>query len=230
MASEKDTVYLSSEIERENFNKSVPSDNWKDAEKRWIWKTETEKKTTAFGEASSCSCENCERFAGKEDEREYFSKDYGRYKGVMVWMGISSVGMIHVERMEGKIDSETYAEMIPNRALSKIHQHDGTDFILQQDNASMHVLAATLEAFAEAEIEMLPHPALSPDLNPVENVWALLVRRIYAEGRGYESEGTLWTAIEEEAGKLTKEEIAPFIDSMPRRYLTVVEKRGSYIQ
>jgi transposase len=167
---------------------------------------------------------------GKEEEKEYFSKDYGTYKGVMVWIGISSEGMIHIERMEGKIDSETYTEMILNKALPKIHQYHGTDFILQQDNASMHVSAATTEAFAEAEIEMLPLPALSPDLNPVENVWALLVRRIYAEGRGYESEGTLWAAIEEEARKLTKEDIAPFIDSMPRRYLTVIEKRGSYIQ
>jgi transposase len=167
---------------------------------------------------------------GKEEEKEYFSKDYGRYKGVMVWMGISSEGLIHIERMEGKINSETYTDMILNKAIPKIHEHYGVDFLLQQDNGSVHVSTSTLQAFSDAEIEMQPHPALSPDLNPVENLWALLVRRIYAGGKGYESEDALWEAIEGEAKKLTKEEIAPFIDSMTRRYLAVIEKRGSYIQ
>jgi transposase len=38
-------------------------------------------------------------------------------------------------------------------------------------------------------------PAKSPDLNPIENVWGLLARRIYAQGRQYETQRELKMAI-----------------------------------
>jgi hypothetical protein len=64
---------------------------------------------------------------GKDDEKQYCSKDYGKFKGVMVWLAISSAGVVHIERMQGKINSEVYVDMILEKAVPKFHFHHGTD-------------------------------------------------------------------------------------------------------
>lgn len=52
----------------------------------------------------------------------------------------------------------------------------GRDFILTQDNACLHVAA---RSYLEVNIiKLLPHPADSPDLNTIENVWDVMGRRL----------------------------------------------------
>jgi transposase len=167
---------------------------------------------------------------GKDEAKDYYSKDYGKFKGVMVWMAISKAGLVHIERLDGNIDSELYSDMILSKAVPDFHYYHGTDFVFQQDNSRIHTSKFTLKCFEDYEIPLFPHPPLSPDLNPVENVWALLVRRLYAEGKGYTSEQSLWEAIQAEAEKITPADIAPFIDSMIERCVAVIENKGKYIQ
>ena len=42
-------------------------------------------------------------------------------------------------------------------------------------------------------------PPSSPDLNPIEHVWAIIKRRVYADGRQFSSKDALWIAIEDAA-------------------------------
>ncbi len=48
--------------------------------------------------------------------------------------------------------------------------------------------------FHEA-IDILPWPTLSPDLNPIESVWGMLVRDVYANFKQYDDILSLVTAI-----------------------------------
>lgn len=54
----------------------------------------------------------------------------------------------------------------------------GQRIVFVQDNCSIHVAAAAREWFQDHEdaLELLPWPAKSPDLNPIENLWASMVR------------------------------------------------------
>ncbi|CAF4257351.1 unnamed protein product [Rotaria magnacalcarata] len=47
----------------------------------------------------------------------------------------------------------------------------GSDWIFQQDNAPIHQLKVNLTWFKSQKINVLPCPSLSPDLNPIENLW-----------------------------------------------------------
>jgi len=53
----------------------------------------------------------------------------------------------------------------------------GRDFILMQNNALLYV-ASNCEYLAVNNIQLLPHPFNSPDLNPIEHVWDMIDRRL----------------------------------------------------
>ncbi|GFU99919.1 transposable element Tcb1 transposase [Trichonephila clavipes] len=68
-----------------------------------------------------------------------------------------------------------------------IHRHTGPSpyhglhlpsAIFQQDNARPHGARNVQEFFFTHQIKLLPWPACSLDLSPIENVWSLLAQRL----------------------------------------------------
>jgi transposase len=57
------------------------------------------------------------------------------------------------------------------------------DVLYVQDNASFNLGEPAMAVFRQYNINLVKHPAYSPDLNPIELVWAELERRIMYKGR-----------------------------------------------
>ena len=72
--------------------------------------------------------------------------------------------------------------------------------VFQQDNASSHTARLTRAFFCEMGLTVLPWPANSPDLNPIENIWSVLKQ--YVEKRSVKTKNELIKVIEEEWNKL----------------------------
>ena len=53
----------------------------------------------------------------------------------------------------------------------------------------------------EQKIRLLDHPACSPNLNPIENLWGLIVSKVYEGGRQYSAMSELKNAILDAWGK-----------------------------
>ncbi len=61
----------------------------------------------------------------------------------------------------------------------------GSDCVFQQDGASIHTSRSKKTWFMQNNITLLNLPALSPDLNPMENIWGIFSRKIYENGKQY---------------------------------------------
>uniref|UniRef100_H3GUW3 Tc1-like transposase DDE domain-containing protein n=1 Tax=Phytophthora ramorum TaxID=164328 RepID=H3GUW3_PHYRM len=107
------------------------------------------------------------------------------------------------------------------------HLHHGVDYIYQQDNASIHRSKFTTAFFEEEDIRVLDWPVRSPDLNPIENVWAMMDQIVYHNGKQYDSVAELTAAIYAAWETVDLTYLRKLIDSMPRRCIEVISKQGN---
>jgi hypothetical protein len=75
-------------------------------------------------------------------------------------------------------------------------------------------------------IRVLSWPSLSPDLNIIENVWGILTRRVYRNGRQFNTINELKTAISEEWERLTITELRKLFATIPSRIFQVINRNG----
>lgn len=106
------------------------------------------------------------------------------------------------------------------------HLHHGLDYIYQQDNASIHRSKLTTEFFEEEGIRVLDWPERSQNLNPIENVWAMMAQIVYYNGKQYDSVADLSPAILAAWDALDLTYLEKLVASMPGRCIEVISKQG----
>ncbi|GBM97306.1 hypothetical protein AVEN_27072-1 [Araneus ventricosus] len=106
-------------------------------------------------------------------------------------------------------------------------QNDG---IYQQDNARCHTARSVCAWFEEHQDEftVLPCPANSPDLNPIENMWDHLHRVVRAMDPQPRNLAQLATALESAWLNIPVNTFRNLIDSLPARLAAVRSAKGGY--
>ncbi|KAF0748124.1 hypothetical protein AaE_007457 [Aphanomyces astaci] len=162
----------------------------------------------------------------RHPKESFFSRKFGG-RSVMVWAGFSSDGATELAFLEGNQNSCKYIWTLQDYLFPFAHQIYKGDFTFMQDGASIHRSKETMEFLTSQNVNMFEHPALSPDLNPIENLWGILVRGIYAGGKQYHSVEALILAIKHEWSKIDVAIMQRLVDSMPRRCVAVIESNGA---
>ncbi|KAI5750288.1 hypothetical protein M8J76_014383 [Diaphorina citri] len=145
---------------------------------------------------------------------------------VMFWAGISSEGRTELVSVPSPtLNAERYVTDILEEHVVPLSRIQGTDFILMHDNARPHVAARVTQFLQEARIGTLPHPAISPDLNPIEHAWDMLKRRIRARDPAPATLPELEQAAKEEWRNIPQEMFRNLVRSMKRRLQAVIKNR-----
>lgn len=106
----------------------------------------------------------------------------------------------------------------------------GNDFdnsILQEDNDPKHRSRKCTHFKENNNIEILPWPSMSPDINPIENVWGLMKMKI---ARKWKSSLKSSTRLLQATWKELPLQLAEnLVDSLPTRISMLIERKGDYI-
>jgi transposase len=145
---------------------------------------------------------------------------------VMVWAAFGHNGKSDIVFIDKRMDSNDYKELLESH-LDNIRKTIGSkNLLFQQDNAPIHRANATKDWFRAKKIQLLEWPALSPDLNPIENMWGILARRVYADGKQYVTVEELQKAIKAEWAKISIQDMRSLTTTMPNRIFELIRLEG----
>ncbi|GFX73527.1 transposable element Tcb1 transposase [Trichonephila clavipes] len=146
---------------------------------------------------------------------------------IMVWGGIGHHSHTPLVRNAGTLNSQRYISEVMEPVILPYVQGLATA-IFQQDNAGPHVARIVQRFFVNHQIELLPWPALSPDLSQIENMWSMVAQRLTQITPSAVTPDQFWQRVEAGWSAVPQEHTQSLFESMPRRVTAVISNNGGY--
>lgn len=154
---------------------------------------------------------------------------------IMLWSAITYAGVGWMCRIDGNMDKTLYKEILQDdldQTLEFTREKLGfrrDQMIFQHDNDPKHTSNLVKEYLSEQEYQTMKWPAQSPDLNPIENMWALLKRRL----NEYETAPKGLNDLNERVNdiwynNILVSECQNIISSMPKRIEACIKAKGRW--
>lgn len=197
--------------------------NWTEADWcRVMWSDETHFYLGHHGR------EYVQRPAGTALDPKYTRKTEPLQGKVSLWGCICAWGLGHAELYIDSLDARRYQSIVALNLVSSSRQFWSTgQWYFQQDNATPHTAYTSQVWIHNHGIDLIDWPAWSPDLNPIENLWNDLKRRVYAHNAKTMEELEHWIGIEWQATDLNF--ISHICKTMPHRLQLLLNNSGHKI-
>ena len=155
---------------------------------------------------------------------------YGPRKSIMVWAAISAEGKSEMIRFQGNVTARRYREeALEPGLLPFLNTHQANQMQYMQDNAPRHHAYATRDWFQDNNVTLFsPWPSKSPDMNPIENLWAQMETALNRRVNRPTNECQLWNAVREEWANVDMFDIRRHVFSIGRRCTALVQAAGHH--
>ncbi len=145
-------------------------------------------------------------------------------QSVMIWAAMSSAGVGPLCFLKSTVNAAIYREILEHIMLPSADKLYGdADFIFQQDLAPAHTAKGTKSWLNDHGVGVLDWPANSPDLNPIENLWGIVKRKM-RDTRPNNADD-LKAAIKATWASIPPQQCHKLITSMPRRIEAVIQAK-----
>jgi transposase len=167
--------------------------------------------------------------------REAFKHEYCTDKQahpvkLHVWACFSARGLGYCYISEETLDGKRLKRILDTHLLASAQLHFNQDppepWWLLQDNAPTHTSRAVQQWLHNHGVSCLDFPPYSPDLNPIENLWVNVEKRV--EERAPKTVEELQNIIAEEWKNTSKSLLQKLAHSMPKRCQAVIEAHGDH--
>ena len=144
----------------------------------------------------------------------------------MVWGCFSWEGVGPIHLIESTMDRFVYKDLLETVMLPYAEENMPLVWQFQQDNDPKHSSKLVCEWFRQHNLKVVEWPSQSPDLNPIENLWGELKRKLARLPCRNKKE--LWENIQQEWYNMPIETCRKLISSMPKRIEAVIRSKGGY--
>jgi transposase len=160
-------------------------------------------------------------------EEQIFSTRVQGGGSIMIWASFGWGGKSSICFIDGRMNSNGYQKVLKHHLIDIGENIGGSDWVFQQDNAPVHRSKVNISWFKSQKVNVLPWPSLSADLNPIENLWGMLARKVYNEGKQFSTKEQLKTAILNSWEEISLEHLQKLVSSMPDRIFEVIKLNGA---
>lgn len=155
------------------------------------------------------------------------SEPYGG-GSVMVWGGICGDQKTDLVVVNGNLTGQRYIDQVLRPVVLPFLQRQQHGVLYQQDNAPPHVARIVHNFFNVNNVNVMPWPARSPDLSPIEHLWDHLDRRIRSRQNPPINRQQMAQALIDEWRLIPADVIRRLTTSARRRVFACINARGGH--
>lgn len=149
----------------------------------------------------------------------------------MVWACFSHSGPGPLVPVEGTLRQDQYVGILQQHLVPFTEERCGAgQCYFQQDNAPCHKSRRVMAFLQEQVFAIMEWPPFSPDLNPIENLWAIVKEKVHSGATSDKNElyALVWCIWMEDSG--IKDACKALVEGMPRRVQACIRSKGGPIK
>ena len=144
----------------------------------------------------------------------------------MVWGDIMGRRKTNIIVVQSNLSAQGYINQILQPEAVPFLQRHGPA-ILMHDNARRHVARICRQFLNRNNVNVLPWPAVSPDMNPIERIWDYLGKKVRARGNEHNLRDPE-KALIQEWNNIPNAVIRRYVRSVPGRLAACINCRGGH--
>ncbi|GFV72586.1 transposable element Tcb1 transposase [Trichonephila clavipes] len=116
----------------------------------------------------------------------------------------------------------------PTWSIASTSVHHFTRVFFRKTSIAWSTFDAEPQTSLPQMIELLPWPARSPDVSPIENMWSMLAQRLTQIIPPAATSDQLWQCVEDSWSAVPQEHIQSLFESMSGPVAAVISNNGGY--